>query len=546
MRNFLQKSYAWLVAVVMMAVSMSAMAESVTYSPSDWANEVSKGDITISHELKGYEGVSVFNSNYAYVGDNVIMTIAGKNGAKIERVVFSVYYGNVDIRIGNNKSNAAISSYQWSSATGEDAVSFYIRTGGYFDGVTIYYTPGSSSIPTYDYTVVLNGAPAGTKILVDGASYGAGATIKSETKLSVSDVDATLYLYDTNVTVDNIEAGEAGNITVDYTPVVPDFPKQGVKYILRNLDSDLYLKIVASETKCVVLSDTPDPVTFTFVEGQGFKISNDNDFWFGKLTGSDWYMAYYDPEVWEVLETEPGQYVFHCSKGYFGFNTDSSFKEGVGGFRNKGINEHAKVAIEEYAPASAKGYSDGLYYGTYYNTISWVVPANCTAYTVSGVSDGSVNFTALAPAGEVVAAEVPVVLVADRQINGVAVKGSNNTGIAPAGDNLLVGTAADATVGNDGAKYYVLTLKNGDLAFCWDRDTNDDGASAVLAAHKACLRVPSSNSNMLSFRFGDGTLTGIETIAAEKAEAIYNLQGQRVNATSAGVYVKNGKKFIVK
>lgn len=545
MKRILQKSYAWLVALVMAAVSMSAMAESVTYSPSDWANEVSKGDITISHELKGYEGVSVYNGNYAYVGDNVIMTIAGKNGAKIERVVFSVYYGNVDIRIGNNKGNAAISSYQWSSATGEDAVSFYIRTGGYFNGVTIYYTPGSSSVPTYDYTVVLNGAPAGTKILVDGASYGAGDIIQSETKLSASDVDATRNLYTTNVSVDNIEAGEEGYITVDYTPVVPDFPKQGVKYILRNLDSDLYLKIVASSTKCVILSDTPDPVTFTFVEGQGFKISNDNDYWFGKSTANDWNMANYDPEVWEVLETEPGRYVFHCSKGYFGFNTDNTFKEGVGGFRNKDINAHAKVAIEEYAPAFAKGESNGQYFGTYYNNISWVVPANCTAYTVSGVEDGSANLVSLANAGEVVAPDVPVLLVANQQITGVAVKGSSNAGVSPA-SNLLVGTAAAATVGGDGAKYYVLTLKDGNLAFCWDRDTNNEGASADLAAHKACLRVPAGSSNMLKIHFEEDDVTGIEAIATEKTDAIYNLQGQRVNATAAGIYVKNGKKFIVK
>lgn len=540
MKKILQKSYAWLVAVVMAAVSMSAMADSMTFSYEELVSATSKNNVSIS-----YSGAVSSYGNYCFIPSYTIVTLTATNGANIQGVKFTEA-ASATILLGTNKNGASLSNNSWTNNVGQDEVQFFFRTDGYVSSMTVTYTPGSNSNPTYDYTVVLNNAPSGAKISVNGASYGVGEIIRSENKLSTSDVNATRYLYTTNVSVDDIKAGESGNITVDYTPVVPDFPKQGVKYILRNLDSDLYLKIVANETKCVVLSDTPDPVTFTFVEGQGFKISNDNEYWFGKSSVQKWYMAYYDPELWEVLETEPGQYVFHCSEGYFGFNTDNTFVEGVGGFRNKGINEHAKVAIEEYAPASAKGYSDGQYFGTYYNSINWVVPANCTAYTVSGVSDGSATLVSLATAGQVVAADVPVLLVADRRIDGVAVKGSSNSGESPADENLLVGTSTAATVGSDGAKYYVLTLKDGNLAFCWDRETNDDGASAALAAHKACLRVPSSNSNMLSFRFGNDTLTGIETIATEKEETIYNLQGQRVNATAAGIYVKNGKKYIVK
>lgn len=79
----------------------------------------------------------------------------------------------------------------------------------------------------------------------------------------------------------------------------------------------------------------------------------------------------------------------------------------------------------------------------------------------------------------------------------------------------------------------------------------EDGVSLNCGAHKAFLVVPStvaaSNARFV-FPGQEGTLTGINAVAADDAEAIYNLQGKRVSRENlrAGVYVKNGKKFIVK
>lgn len=77
----------------------------------------------------------------------------------------------------------------------------------------------------------------------------------------------------------------------------------------------------------------------------------------------------------------------------------------------------------------------------------------------------------------------------------------------------------------------------------------ENGVSLECGAHKAFLVVPStvaaSNARFV-FPGQDGELTGINGMATDNVETIYNLQGQRVNATKAGVYVKNGRKVIVK
>ena len=47
----------------------------------------------------------------------------------------------------------------------------------------------------------------------------------------------------------------------------------------------------------------------------------------------------------------------------------------------------------------------------------------------------------------------------------------------------------------------------------------------------------------------DANLTGIETVKnAEQLnnDVIYNLQGVRVNKAQKGIFIKNGKKFVIK
>ena len=71
-------------------------------------------------------------------------------------------------------------------------------------------------------------------------------------------------------------------------------------------------------------------------------------------------------------------------------------------------------------------------------------------------------------------------------------------------------------------------------------------ATGTLAANKAFLRLGNTNTSALRLVVDETTV--IENVVTEKANgAIYDLSGRRVlNTVKGGVYIQNGKKFIVK
>lgn len=72
-----------------------------------------------------------------------------------------------------------------------------------------------------------------------------------------------------------------------------------------------------------------------------------------------------------------------------------------------------------------------------------------------------------------------------------------------------------------------------------------DGEQTIPAG-KAFLMLGAATARELTIVFGDET-TGISNLNAETgAEGIYNLNGQRVNAPSKGLYIVNGKKVVKK
>ena len=146
--------------------------------------------------------------------------------------------------------------------------------------------------------------------------------------------------------------------------------------------------------------------------------------------------------------------------------------------------------------------------------------------------------------------------VASKQVpanTGVLVKSTANAVTvtrlesAPAieGTNLLKPASEQMT---EGFKYYKLaydnyTEKTG-LGFYWGAA---EGGAFTVKPGLAYLAVPQAQAaNVKGFSF-DGTQTGINGVEATTAKgAIYNLNGQRVEKAQRGIYIQNGKKFIVK
>lgn len=207
----------------------------------------------------------------------------------------------------------------------------------------------------------------------------------------------------------------------------------------------------------------------------------------------------------------------------------------------------------------------------------FIVPDGYTAYT-AGVDDNGA--AVIVDNGEIILQEISAVpagtavLINGEGTDELVLERPINTPAAPA-VNFLLGnpldntdwpwTAGEASTRSPGAfDTDIMDYKYGEFGACklykFSYDSNGEnlgfywgaegGANLVCKPHKAFLVIPDSQaagSNGFKIRFEDGLTTGIEGVAVEDAEAIYNLQGQRVLDTrKAGVYVKNGKKFIVK
>lgn len=123
-------------------------------------------------------------------------------------------------------------------------------------------------------------------------------------------------------------------------------------------------------------------------------------------------------------------------------------------------------------------------------------------------------------------------------------KAGATTVVAPADDNALVGNlnVDDANVPEDS---YILTSDG-----TWGKGTgNTVGQYKAYLTLTDDLVVPTEDAaKYITMDINGGDVTAINSVkTAEKADgAVYNLNGVRVINPTKGLYIKNGKKYIVK
>jgi len=167
--------------------------------------------------------------------------------------------------------------------------------------------------------------------------------------------------------------------------------------------------------------------------------------------------------------------------------------------------------------------------------------AGLQAYYASDVTPGSVTLT-------------PMDITWDWQ--GYIIKGSKRDydvleslttdGSYYPSTNYLKCNINSAEVYNSEKNRYIFAMKNDDpSSFGFYKLTS----SHTLAAHKAYLEIPSgvSSGARVALRFSD--ITDIQNVAVKEKKfeenAYYNLSGQRIAKPSKGIYIKNGKKFVI-
>lgn len=188
-------------------------------------------------------------------------------------------------------------------------------------------------------------------------------------------------------------------------------------------------------------------------------------------------------------------------------------------------------------------------YATFYDSQSaFSLPNGLSAQVVSGVSNSKITYQKLT--SNVVPKNVPVMLTNDEQQAGTYTLTASESTATYSGTNLLHGSDEATTTTGDGYHYklsYGKTETTWSDVFGWYWGAQD-GAPFQIDGHKAWLVVPNGSTRAAGFTIdGDATeIIGIES-DNEAHDIYYDMQGRRIGTpTRTGLYIKNGKKVIIK
>ena len=201
-----------------------------------------------------------------------------------------------------------------------------------------------------------------------------------------------------------------------------------------------------------------------------------------------------------------------------------------------GVKSPSAYQITYTIPINSYGYA------TLFLDMPVAVPEGCTAYYCT--TDG--NTANLLPVNTIIPAEIGVVITytPGAKCSFTYTTVANNKDDFE--NNQLIGYTQDTDITDSDNTYYALNVKDGQVGFYIPQTENGDG-SFTAKAGKAYLKVP-AESQVKEFLFSRGNE---ETIVAPitthySDEVIYDLQGRVVSSPTAGVYIKAGRKIIIK
>lgn len=176
-------------------------------------------------------------------------------------------------------------------------------------------------------------------------------------------------------------------------------------------------------------------------------------------------------------------------------------------------------------------------YATYVSTLPLdYTSTEIKAYTAKA-NDGKIVLTQI----NKVPANTPVVLYKEGgATENIPVAASTDT---PAASDLVAGTGAAVATAEGDYTNYILNVGTKGIGFY-------RANSQTVAANRAYMHVSNSETGSMS-RMAivfDNQTTGIANLkaAADGDDAIYNLNGQRIEKATKGVYIIDGKKIIMK
>lgn len=209
-------------------------------------------------------------------------------------------------------------------------------------------------------------------------------------------------------------------------------------------------------------------------------------------------------------------------------------------FWTGGADEGSAITLDATLPEITLNTLNDKNYATYYLPFTAKAPEGVTAYAGT-INNGNVQLTEYA--NGVIPANKGVVLVSDTKTTATFTLADASEVTEQTNELTGVLTETDLSSVESSDQVRIFSKKNNVAGF-YKPNSN----ITTLAANKAYIMAP-ANEGALVLNFAGGEVTGINqaTINATEANApIYDLTGRRVAKAVKGIYVKNGKKFIVK
>ncbi len=210
-------------------------------------------------------------------------------------------------------------------------------------------------------------------------------------------------------------------------------------------------------------------------------------------------------------------------------------------YRVRGIKDPSQYKITYNVPINSYGYA------TLYSNMPVSVPDATTAYycTIEG------NYAELLPVGSIIPSNTGVIIesVPNTICTLPYTTKSNTNEESISNENLLVGFLQDSIVKANGYAYYALNVKDNKLGFYIPQtatDKTDAAAGFTAKANKSYLQVPVERKVKMFVINRENDESAIIPITHMYDDVIYDLQGRAVYAPTFGIYVKNGKKVVIK
>ena len=238
----------------------------------------------------------------------------------------------------------------------------------------------------------------------------------------------------------------------------------------------------------------------------------------------------------------------------------------LGGYRSSTQTQYYSASASEGSGVTAKTSNTGTWvisdavdvtdvtlsvnatagWGTFIAPYDNLTPSTVKAYTVS-YKDGSTIFFEENETG-VLSANTPYVLSTEEASNvSVSLKGIATNTENSYSSNGLVGLLTAGTVPEDS---YILQYNNGKVGFYRTTEDITGTANRCYLDLASVTTTPPTSRAFVSFGiFDDSETNGISSLTptlSEDARVVYNMNGQRVNAPTKGLYIVNGKKVIMK